>query len=671
MPPGVTMQSSPPTRAWDRPPSPAGSEYSLDLGALGLDHSNASSPVPKRKVDRVLSEDIDGPSDFTEHLERWMHGGTMGKGTMRSARGALQSLKEQDVNARNSVPVQRLEPPHSPANTEGEHTASHHTPSNSPPKEPAWGSEPHNHREEHVSSDWDPYEEGSTPQPPAHKQFLQPTVEDYYSELTSARKPLPEVQDSPEQVQSPMEARVSPSRTSKSPTPGRASSPTLSPVRSPVMQRAALVQLSSPFTEPRGQDEIDRQLQQLQARCQQLEHLNSALKQALDEEQRIRRQEKVAHEAQLTHASRREKDLTEMKEEAYNHLTDFRSEYAEQKERLRTIQAQAASQQQETERVDQQHKEEVEKLKDKVESQREAHQRELQAMRQELELERRSRDDAEETARVHREEMDEDRDAHEVEVQRLKLELQQADDARGTIVELEARLKSARQETADVSTAKAAAEDATATVKAELAASKQSRDGDATRMTNDHRRAVELAEGLQKKLKELQQQLRDEQSAHDAEIERLQESNEEGQTATAEEISTLRNEAEANQSVLNDAIFERDAAQDSLATLQAGNQDLQHQMDSLQPQLEALKAERADSETVNAALDARISDAMRKREAYWRGKLEESEKERRVMAKALLHQWGREEVGEEVPQGYEYKYVSRSPRSPTKAQNVL
>ncbi|KAK5112311.1 hypothetical protein LTR85_011583 [Meristemomyces frigidus] len=660
------MQSSPPTRAWDRPSSPAGSEYSLDLGALDLDsHSNASSSIPKPRVDRVLSEDIDGPSDFTEHLERWMHGGTLGKGTMRSARNALQSLKEQEVNTRNSLRAERLEPPLSPAKTEEEHTASHHTPSNSPPKESAWGSEPHEHaEEEHVSSDWDPYEEGSTPQPPAHKQFLQPTVEDYYSELTPARKPLAVVQESPEQVHSPTEVHVSPSRMSKSSTPGRPSSPTLSPVRSPVMRRSAPTQLSSPFTEPRGRDEVDKQLQQLNARCQQLEHLNSALKQALDEEQRIRRREKTAHEAQLEHATRREKDLTEMKEEAYKRVTDFRSEYAEQKERLRAVEAQMASQQQETERLNRHHREEVEMLRDELETQRAAHQRELQAMRQELELERRSRDDAEETARVHRDELEEYRDAHDVENQRLKLELQEAEDTRGTIAELEGRLRTARQETADLASARSAAEDTTATVRAELTALRQSRDGDTTRITTDHRRAVELAEGLQKRLKELQQQLRDEQTAHDAEIERLQETNEQGQTATTDELNTLRNEAEANQSVLNDAILERDAAQDSLAALQTVHAEVQQQLDSLQPQLEAMKAELADSETVNAALDARISDAMRKREAYWRGKLEESENERRVMAKALLHQWGREEVGVEVPQGYEYKYVSRSPRSP-------
>ena len=71
------MQSSPPTRAWERPSSPARSQYSLDLGALDLD-SDSDRSTPRQHVDRVFSEDIDGPSDFTLNMgnvdERWYAG---------------------------------------------------------------------------------------------------------------------------------------------------------------------------------------------------------------------------------------------------------------------------------------------------------------------------------------------------------------------------------------------------------------------------------------------------------------------------------------------------------------------------------------------------------------------------------------------------------------------
>jgi len=681
------MQSSPPTRAWERPQSPAESQYSLDFGALGSVHSNESSPVAKQRIDRVLSEDIEGPSDFTINMDKWMRGGTLGKGTARSARSALQTLKEQEVNARSSVPSPRLQVPDSPTKTEGEQTASHHTPSNSPPKESVWdiehqGSidEPRDEGEHQDSSDWDPYD--GTPQPPVHKEFLQPTVEDYYSELTPARVPsaqrqqsltptgLPpaRAEESPEQLQSPTEAHVSPSKMSRSSTPGRPSSPTLSPVRSPVIQRSASAHMSSRMNHVRKDEEMYRQLQQLQARCQQLGHLNSALKQALDEEQRIRRQEKTAHEMHMTHATRRENDLTEMKEEAYKRAADFKEEYAEQKVRLRETEVRIANQQQELERSNQYHKEEVEMLRDEMQTQRTAHDREVEAVKQKVEQEKRKRNDAEEAAKMSHEGPEEHREAQDSELQRLRLQLQQVEDAHSNIKELENQLKISHLQVASVRAAKSAADNETAAVRAELDDLKMSQDQETMRVTGEHERAVELAEGLQKKLEELQQQLHDEQTSHDAEIERMQDSHDQAQTSTTSELNDLRNELEANQSLLNDAILERDAAQDSLASLQESHQaselDLQAQLEAVQAQLEASKAELKDSETVNAALDARISEAVRKREGYWKGKLEAGEKERGIMAKALLHQWGREEVGVEVPQGFEYRYSSR--RSPGK-----
>ena len=90
-----TMQSSPPTRAWDRPPSsPTDSHYSIDLAALDLDsHSGASTPLPTQHVDRVLSEDIDGPSDFTQNMEAWMRGGTLKKGSLKSGFAESEECK--------------------------------------------------------------------------------------------------------------------------------------------------------------------------------------------------------------------------------------------------------------------------------------------------------------------------------------------------------------------------------------------------------------------------------------------------------------------------------------------------------------------------------------------------------------------------------------------------
>ncbi|KAI7373969.1 hypothetical protein KC336_g20308, partial [Hortaea werneckii] len=190
------MQSSPPQRAYSRPSSRAESDYELDLDALGINDSNVSSPV-KPHIDRIRSEDIEGPSDFTLNMEKWMRGGgsSFSRGTVRSlgaksGRGVLQTLKENDVNARNSQHSTGdrpyLEIPHSPdRKTQHGEEMSRHTPSDSPPKESVWdiqpseqGEEDGTGDEEHVTSDWNPYA-SATPAPLQpqnnHNVFLQPT----------------------------------------------------------------------------------------------------------------------------------------------------------------------------------------------------------------------------------------------------------------------------------------------------------------------------------------------------------------------------------------------------------------------------------------------------------------------------------------------------------------
>lgn len=70
------MQSSPPRGAFPgpMPSSPATSRYSLDLDAFGPS-SNATSPMAERSIPRIMSEDIDGPTDFTINMMDWLKGG--------------------------------------------------------------------------------------------------------------------------------------------------------------------------------------------------------------------------------------------------------------------------------------------------------------------------------------------------------------------------------------------------------------------------------------------------------------------------------------------------------------------------------------------------------------------------------------------------------------------
>jgi hypothetical protein len=636
------MQSSPPTRAWQRPTSPTESQYSIDLAALdGESRSGASSPaLPTQHVDRVLSEDIDGPSDFTQNLEGWMRGGTLNKkGTLK---GGLHSLKEARETEQE---LDKLAiPEHNAAQEDEDHSASHHTPIDSPPKESVFEDSRHGRGNEEGSSDWDPYVEGATPQPPPHQHLLQPSVEDYYSELTPARPaslPTSRIPSrgymSSTQPPQGILARSEPS------TPGRPSSETISPVRSPVFQRSM----------PKTNEATFRQLQELREKCQHLEHLNASLNAAIDDEKRFRRQDREMYEAKLTDASRRESHLSELRNQAYEHKEDLRREVGELKERLH-------KQESETNKLRQSRDAKMDDGKQQADRERMEHVQEVRALEQDLELARRSRDDAEEMARVAKDDLEEYRAARDANTRR-------DDDLRSRLSELQDQLRSLTSENNTLKLAKKSADETVNNVRAELSLLKQTQQEDTTRLAGDHRRAVTLAENLQSQLKELRQKQRDRQTAHDAEIASINAakqaavsvSNSEDesmmQTVRAEltvsqtKLNTLTCQLDKKQTALNTAILERDAYQDELSALKAD--------------LEAAKLDLNDRDAVNKALDVKMSDAWKKREAYWRERLEDAEKERKIMVKALLRQWGREEVGiadekNGELQRFRYKFVN-------------
>ncbi|KAK3702488.1 hypothetical protein LTR37_014850 [Vermiconidia calcicola] len=660
------MQSSPPQRAWERPSSATGdSQYSVDLAALDLDsRSGASSPLPVQHVDRVLSEDIDGPSDFTLNMEAWMRGGTMKKGTVRSRGSALGSVKEskKEGEVEESMARRGLLSPWK-ERAEHAHSLSHHTPDDSPPRESVWDTSRRDEAGERTGSDWDPYgdAESTTPQPPPRQHLLQPTVEDYYSELTPAPGPSNHI---PRPAQSnrtiPNSQDNSPVKTSQRSTPGRPSSETISPARSPVFQRSepaapAPRNFSSQTDEAEG---ITQKLHELQHQCQHLEHLNVTLNRAMDEERRQRQQETATHEAKLAEATRRERDLVEMKDQAYQHKEDFRQEFSNLKLKLQHQESELQAKTQEIDRANVHHSTEMQKLRQFVDREKQGVRQEVRALEEELDIERRARNEAEEEAKVAREEFEQYRkngsDRELDELDRMRLSLRE-DGLSTRVTELGEQLLGVKSESdrlrADSERLKAekkAAEEIANNVRAEISVLKQMHGEENERLTGDHRRAVSLAEGLQSKLKELRQQLQEQQTAHDAEIEKLQRAQDDQRkepepvpqpTPSEEEIQQIQDELESKQTLLNELRLERDELQDALA---------------------AAQVEMSDLSAVNLALDAKVSDSVRRREAYWRSRLEDMEKERKVMAKALMRQWGREEVGAQEPrQAYEYAFVKK------------
>ncbi|KAK1091033.1 hypothetical protein LTR48_007122, partial [Friedmanniomyces endolithicus] len=528
--------------------------------------------------------------------------------------------------------------------------------------------------------------------PPVHKHFLQPTAEDYHSEFTPARLPstsahAPSLRITTNTV--PYSAPASPQQ-SRPGTPGRPSSETLSPARSPerspVLQPSQPVEVSSPFTEVEGHDNLERQMQQLQGRCRQLDSLNSALKQALDEEQRIRRQEKAAHDYMVNEAKKRERTLSQLKEQADQRANRLEQTCGELTMRAASLLKQLERQGQDIEQTERRHEDEVSKVRDELEAHIASSEPESQSMKHELELALRAKHASEQTARVHREELEKFHDSEAVETEQLRRELQHA---RTRLSDLETRTKDASDEVERLRIEKAEGEQAASKVGEEMAAFRRAHDERTMQSTNDQYRAAEQAEDALKQMKDLQQQLRDEQTSHDDELEQLETAHEQALGAAKNTVDTARSELERQRSQLNEAILERDAAQDTLAELQAKQEimdsdllgsrsDLEtaqahlatsrRHLATAKADLAVLREHLADSEAVNAALDVRVSDALRKREVHWLSKLAESERERRVMAKALLHQWGREDVGVDAPQSYAYKYLARG--SPKKEAAV-
>ncbi|KAK5002522.1 hypothetical protein LTR28_011315 [Elasticomyces elasticus] len=201
------------------------SQYSIDLGALDA-NSKSSTPLPQRQVDKIMSEDVEGPSDFTVNMEKWM-------------RGSVKTTQMQSSSV-TEVPL-RLE--------DAQHERYQKVPEDSRQaaqddevKDDEGANEDEDVPEEHPEDDltlddsilplasqdepdsiWDP--DYGTPALPQAKNLLQPTVEDYYSELTPAQR-----------------RRVL--------SAGRPSSPTLSPVRSPVILRRAERPAQAPASAP-------------------------------------------------------------------------------------------------------------------------------------------------------------------------------------------------------------------------------------------------------------------------------------------------------------------------------------------------------------------------------------------------------------------------------------
>jgi hypothetical protein len=659
--PSTMLPSSPPVRAWKPQVSVADSQYSVNLDGLDTDaRSDDSTGIPHPEVERIFSEDIDGPSDFTQNMGDWLRGGTLRKSTLHGLKKQMDSMAKARHNqladhehhsqdAENvDGNVKELSEHNEDGGDDDGDNHSHHTPSDTPPRISV------SQRTPVDSSEWEPHGITSTPFPRPRPNLLQPTVEDYFSEISPNRSiSRPEPLDPPlgsSFIKTPQSIRIDPQRNT---THSRDSSP------SPSIQPDPSVQVEDDEEDEEDLDyhEENSIMNPLHNKYQQLEQFNDLLQSALNDERQLRSEDGLAHKSQMQEADRREENLRESirvltleNEEQRQEYEGVKSQLQQRTNELDNMKSDKASDGQNgIARLQQ-----VQKEMDLAASK---HTEELQALRRDLEAARRKLHDASEDAETYRKELDDARESHEDELNRLRLELQNAREEETATAELEQQLVVTKAEVAAATVAADEAQDELHQLQQQLSSAKQEHSEQLSQSKQERTRAVELATTFQQQIQDLRRQLREERESHDRDMKALRNHQSENITVSRQEADLLHQAQEAKITELNEAVLDRDEARDALQRAQLDLEQSRAELTTLQQTL-------ADIQAVNATLDVRVAEASQRRENAWRDKFNELERERQVMAKALLHQWGREETGIQEPQLYAYKFPPKSPKVP-------
>jgi hypothetical protein len=674
------LPSSPPVRAWKPEVSFADSQYSINLDGLDGDaHSDDSTGIPHPKVDRIFSEDIDGPSDFTQNMGDWLRGGTMRKSTVNGLKKQMDLIararESQNSNQAHARVDSRDNDEDSPENVENEHddnddhidqnnvdenddddnhTMSNHTPTDTPPRISVSQRTPIID-----SSEWEPHGITSTPFPRPRPNLLQPTVEEYQSEISPARSISRHGPPSPPLGSSFIKSPQPPQNDALQHSHSRGYFPAGS---------EKSLEDDAEEDEAEGDEaeedatadyhEEDSIMNPLYNKYQQLEQFNDLLQSELSDERKLRGEDSLTHKSQLQEATRREEDLRESirvlqleNEEQKQDHENVKIQLRSRMDELADMKFNQASDGQDSNLRIQQMQAEMDQLTSK-------HAEELQALRRELETARRKHNDSNEDARASRKELDEARETHEDELNRLRLELQNAREDESATAELEQQLVITKGELAAALTAATEVQNELEQLQLQFSSAKQVHSEELVQQTQERTRAVELATTFQQQIQDLRRQLREDKESHDRDLTALQANQSENSTTSRQEIDLLHQAHESRITELNEAVLDRDEARDAL---HSANLDLSQARAELTTAQRAL----ADIQAVNATLDVRVAEASQRREKAWRDKYEALERERQVMAKALLHQWGREEAGIQEPQLYAFKYKERKDRDNT------
>lgn len=128
-----------------------------------------------------------------------------------------------------------------------------------------------------------------------------------------------------------------------------------------------------------------------------------------------------------------------------------------------------------------------------------------------------------------------------------------------------------------------------------------------------------------------------------------------------EEEREATSKAEKNAAMLREQLESAKTDTTSIDNLRSELSTVKEQLAQSKTETESARHEIAmleeDYEAVNKALDARIAKKLKEKEVEFNQRLRVMNKERKQLGRALMHEWGGEECGKEVPQGYRYKFV--------------
>ncbi|KAF4555230.1 Hypothetical protein D9617_3g023020 [Elsinoe fawcettii] len=656
------MDSSPPLPAHhslSHPGSPvhpdnqdALSDYSLDLAALTKDSLSApSSPPVMRKVDEVRSEDIDGPSDFTLHMEEWMRGtrkgkpkSTLGRGTQRNPFGTMKKGTVRTMFSQapeTQIEEEEAEAPQTTFEDEAMPTRERQTDTPVPDssvfvddREGSATPRVGNNSSMLVDQAW-----------AQSRRFLQPTVEDYNSDLTPGRPlsapPLP--RPSPLAFMDRPDAQGSPV-----PVHGQQDDVEAQRIRRELEELRMLREKSelraqhfedqlraSNDSKKELQNQLDRTTDALRTANEGQAGVNAATAQTEALERQLLTSRGEAEEARKelikakSLADELRTQLAEMRESEDAELHDLRwrvKGLAEGERRLTT---------------------EIENLNTKLNDALE----ESTRLRADLDGERTSKQDLQAILDSRPASSPFRHTKLEAEVKDLKMELQNTQDQaaslrdqlqerpiqRGTTT-TKAELDSAKQEIIDLREELNLLQDLSRLDEDELL-QKHARTESTTSSGEEHWRTQ--LEAVLQKAEHFEKMAKDYSAQTDALRSDL--------VASKDTNQQLRKDL-AKSNTVGIGVSDADLRESERKRL-----DLHATIDEMRKQLEGLKQ-------ANEQMDRRVSESLRKREETWKIKEQEWLRERKTMAKALMRQWGREEMGIDhgEEQRYKYQFLGRT-----------